>query len=192
MFVHEVCAHPPGKVSLSLMNRLIRSLLLAPLALLACGDSAPEATPATTTVDAAATASHLAAKYASANMDSLGLATYASCASCHQADGSGHQGLISPLAGSEIVLGKPEIPVAIILHGVNGPLTVKGTVYRGLMISWGKSLDDVQVAALTTYIRTAWGNTASPVTPELVARVRAASASRTSTWSWAELERSEF
>lgn len=125
-------------------------------------------------------------------MDSLGRAAYASCATCHQADGSGVRGLLSPLAGSEIVLGRPEVPVAIILHGMKGPVTVKGTIYRGLMISWGGSLDDVQVAALTTHIRTAWGNAASAVTPELVAKVRAATASRTTMWTWDELQKASF
>jgi mono/diheme cytochrome c family protein len=125
-------------------------------------------------------------------MDSLGLATYSSCATCHQANGEGVAGLLSPLAGSEIVLGEPEIPVAIILHGVKGPLTVKGTVYRGLMISWGGTLDDVQIAALATYIRSQWGNAAPAVTPELVAKVRAATASRTTMWSWDELQAASF
>jgi mono/diheme cytochrome c family protein len=36
-----------------------------------------------------------------------------------------------------------------------------------------KTLDDREVAEIVTYIRTAWGNSASPVTAEQVAKIRA-------------------
>ena len=40
-----------------------------------------------------------------------------------------------------------------------------------------------------TYVRSSFGNSASAVTPEEVARERAATASRTTMWTVAELER---
>ena len=96
------------------------------------------------------------------------------------------------MAGSEIVLGAPEIPVAIILHGMRGPVTVKGQTYNGMMLALGGSFNDVQIAAVTTYIRSQWGNAAPAVTPELVATVRAATRSRTAMWNWSELRNASF
>jgi len=125
-------------------------------------------------------------------MDSIGRAVYTTCAICHQANGLGIPGSFSPMAGSEIVLGAPEIPVAIILHGMRGPVTVKGQTYNGMMLALGGSFNDVQIAAVTTYIRSQWGNAAPAVTPELVATVRAATRSRTAMWNWSELRNASF
>jgi mono/diheme cytochrome c family protein len=50
-------------------------------------------------------------------------------------------------------------------------------------------LSDAQIAAILTYIRgnTAWGNNASPVTPEQVRAVRQQTADRDRYWSADEL-----
>ena len=53
------------------------------------------------------------------------------------------------------------------------------------------TLDDQQLAAILTYIRTAWGHAAGPIAAETVARVRAASEGRTSPWTRDELARQE-
>ena len=49
-------------------------------------------------------------------------------------------------------------------------------------------LSDAEVAAVLTYVRSAWGNSASAVTPEQVAAERTATASRTTMWAAAELQ----
>lgn len=164
--------------------------LATPALLLACGggDKAPEAT----TAEPAAAAPTATVANASANMDSIGQSVYATCTTCHQATGLGVPGAFPPLAGSEIVTGKPEIPVAIILHGMMGPVKVKGTEYNGMMTPWGGAFNDVQVAAVATYIRSQWGNAAPAVSPELVAKVRAATSSRTAMWTWDELQKATF
>lgn len=128
----------------------------------------------------------------SAKMDSIGRAIYATCTTCHLANGEGMAGVYPPLAGSEIVLGAPERVVAIILNGLMGPVKVKGVEYNSVMTPWGAMFDDVQVAAVSTYIRTQWGNAAGPVSPDVVKRVRAASASRTTMWTWTELQKATF
>jgi len=175
------------------MRSIIRfslALLVAPVALVACGggEKAPEAS----TAEPAAAAPAATVANAAVNMDSIGQSVYATCTTCHQATGLGVPGAFPPLAGSEIVMGKPEIPVAIVLHGMMGPVKVKGTEYNGMMTPWGGAFNDVQIAAVTTYIRSQWGNTAPAVTPELVAKVRAATASRTTMWTWDELQKATF
>lgn len=172
------------------MIRPAFAALLLPLLLLACGtDESVEIAPATSGAIANAVSPTLRSV---AEMDSIGRAVYTTCAICHQANGLGIPGSFSPMAGSEIVLGAPEIPVAIILHGLRGPVKVKGQEYRGMMLALGASFNDVQIAAVATYVRSQWGNSAPAVTPELVAKVRAATASRASMWTWDELQAARF
>jgi mono/diheme cytochrome c family protein len=97
------------------------------------------------------------------------------------------EGAFPPLAGSEMVTGSPEQLAAILLHGLHGPLRVKGKVYDGEMPEWGSKLKDEQIAAVLTYIRASFGNSAPPVNPELVKQVREATASRNRPWTEAEL-----
>ena len=95
------------------------------------------------------------------------------CAACHQPTGLGVPGAFPPLAGSEYVQGPPERVAQILLWGIDGHLEVKGAPYNGAMPAWSAILDDAQIAAVASYIRSQWGNTQSPVTPELVAKQRA-------------------
>lgn len=109
------------------------------------------------------------------------------CASCHQATGLGVPGAFPPLAGSEWVSGNPEILAAAVLHGLSGPIEVKGTPYNGAMPPWGASLSDDDVANVLTYIRSEWGNASPPVDAGIVATIRKAHASR-GPWTAAELK----
>lgn len=119
-----------------------------------------------------------AKKAADAKVD--GGALFASlCVACHQVSGQGLPGVFPPLADSEWVRGKDTTVAAILLHGINGPLTVKGNVYNGAMPAFGDQLSDEQIAAVLSYIRTQWGNTASAVTTETVAAAREAHKART-------------
>ena len=103
----------------------------------------------------------------------------ANCAACHQAGGEGMAGVFPPLAGSEWVLGKDTTVANIVLHGINGSLTVKGASYNGAMPAFKDQLHDAQIAALLTYVRSQWGNQAAAVTTETVAQVRKDSQART-------------
>jgi mono/diheme cytochrome c family protein len=118
----------------------------------------------------------------------LGKRTFNNCVTCHQQNGEGVPGAYPPLAGSEIVNGPPEKLAAILLHGLNGPLHVKGAVYNGEMPEWGSKLKDEQIAAVLTYIRASFGNSAAPVSPDLVQKVRQATSSRNKPWTESELE----
>ena len=109
-----------------------------------------------------------------------GAAVYAArCAACHQATGAGLAGVFPPLAGSEWVTGKESTLAAVVLHGINGPLTVKGATYNGAMPPFAAQLGDAEVAAVLTHIRGQWGNGAAPVKAETVAAVRQDTAART-------------
>lgn len=99
----------------------------------------------------------------------------ANCMACHQANGQGVPGVYPPLAGSEFVL-KPEHEkhiIKIVLHGLNGPITVKGANFNNAMTPFGGLLKDDQIANVLTYVRSEWGNNAPAVTPEQVSALRA-------------------
>jgi len=88
------------------------------------------------------------------------------CASCHQGNGGGSSGMYPPLAGSEWVLGSKARLTAILLKGLQGPVTVKGASYSAaVMPPWESSIAPDKLADLLTYLRgnTEWGNTAGPV-----------------------------
>ncbi|MFD2273275.1 c-type cytochrome [Undibacterium arcticum] len=77
----------------------------------------------------------------------------AQCVACHQASGAGLPGVFPPLAGSEWVLAKESLPVNILLHGISGKLTVKGTAYTGTMPAFKDKLSDAEIAAVLTFVR---------------------------------------
>ena len=100
------------------------------------------------------------------------------CASCHQADGQGEEGIAKPLAGSPWVNGVPGRLTRILLHGKSADQ---------LMPPLGKSMTDQEVAAVLTYVRRAWGNTGLPVDSAFVTDVRGAEGAREMPWTEAEL-----
>ena len=108
------------------------------------------------------------------------------CGACHQPTGQGLDGLAPPLAESEWTTGSPERLARIALGGVRGPLNVKGRVWE-LEMPPVNVLTDEQIAALLTYIRREWGHTASPISPEFVAKIRKETADRQEAWTEAEL-----
>ena len=108
------------------------------------------------------------------------------CAACHQAEGQGVAGAFPPLAGSEWLLGNPEIPARIVLLGLTGPIEVKTLKFSSTMPP-PPGLTDDQIAEAITYARTHFGNNASKVDVGLVKQVRASLAGRTSSWTALEL-----
>jgi mono/diheme cytochrome c family protein len=55
------------------------------------------------------------------------------------------------------------------------------------MAPWKDQLDDQEIADVLTYVRSNFGNSGAAITAEEVAAVRAATASRTSPYTEAEL-----
>lgn len=95
----------------------------------------------------------------------------ANCAACHQAGGTGLPGVFPPLDGSEWVNGDTRVLANILLHGVNGEISVKGGTYKGSMPSF-QQLGDDQLAAVASYVRSAWTNHSQPLNAELFAAER--------------------
>lgn len=121
-------------------------------------------TPATTAT-AVPTDSLAAATVASA---SKGEALYGRCLACHQANGAGLPGAFPPLAGSD---------------------WVAGTTYNSAMMAYGTGvpMSDDEVAEVLTYVRSSFGNRASAVTAADVAKIRTATAGRTTPMTQKEL-----
>ncbi len=102
------------------------------------------------------------------------------CIACHQPDGQGKEHVAPSLVGSKFALAPPTVPARILLAGKEGTI--------GLMPPLNM-LNDDQIAAVLTYVRREWGNTASAVDPATVKEVRGLTASRTRPWTEAELSR---
>ena len=115
----------------------------------------------------------------------------ANCVACHQATGQGVAGQFPTLVGSEWVLGGDwhgdNHLIGILLHGLQGPIQVKGDTYNGAMPPW-KQLKDDQIAMILTYIRNEWGNSAPPITAEQVAKVREETAAQTEPYTQNQLK----
>ena len=96
------------------------------------------------------------------------------CVACHQATGKGLPGVFPPLDGSEWVVGDERIVANILLHGVNGEITVMGNTYKGAMPAF-QQLSDAELAAVASYVRAEWSNKAVPIKAEVFATERKAS-----------------
>jgi mono/diheme cytochrome c family protein len=111
---------------------------------------------------------------------------YGVCAPCHHDNGLGVPNAYPSLVGTSWVIGDPELLIKVTLHGLQGPITVNGRPWNAMMMPL-QNLPDAQIAAALTHTRTSWGNAASPITAEQVAKVRAEHAGRTKPWTAAEL-----
>ena len=163
--------------------------LLVALCVASCGGdkSSGGAVPSASASSAPAAAPVPAA---TATQTPQGPQVYQRCAMCHGPAGAGVPGSFPPLAGSEVATAaNPAAPIRVVLKGLSGAVTVKGQKFNGAMPAYGtmQPLSDAEVAAVLTYVRSSWGNRASAVTAEAVAKERAATASRTTPWTAADL-----
>ncbi|MBN8821618.1 MULTISPECIES: c-type cytochrome [unclassified Spirosoma] len=98
------------------------------------------------------------------------------CATCHGADGKGIQDLAPPLKGSEYIDGSMKRLAAIILHGVSGPITVNGTVYKlnnempALLNN--KDISDQDIADIIRFTQNAFAKQGKNITNNDVKKMR--------------------
>jgi mono/diheme cytochrome c family protein len=94
------------------------------------------------------------------------------CISCHESDGSGAPRIYPPLPGNALLQSAdPSSTLRVILDGAQS-ITTQRAPNAGSMPAYAKQFSDQQIAEVTNYIRNAWGNSASLVTPEQVAKAR--------------------
>jgi mono/diheme cytochrome c family protein/glucose/arabinose dehydrogenase len=114
------------------------------------------------------------------------------CFACHGYDGAGmplgggdpHATIAPPLAGSRTVNGPAAGLLAVLLHGLAGP--VDGKQYPAQMVPMGAN-DNQWIAAIASYVRNSFGNNASIVHPEDVAKIRASTQPRVQPWTRPEI-----
>jgi len=82
------------------------------------------------------------------------------CSACHQPTGKGIPGAFPALVGSKIATGPAMGAAMIVMNG------------KGGMPSFRDDLSDADIAAALSYVRTSWGNKASPMPTGIVASVR--------------------
>lgn len=111
------------------------------------------------------------------------------CAICHSADGRGITSLGPPLAESEWVTGPTERLIRIVLHGLQGPIKVKGESWTGIMPGHNlmPEFNNDVAAGLLTYLHRAWGHTGRIIDPDFVDETRQLEASRVALWTAGEL-----
>jgi len=96
----------------------------------------------------------------------------AQCAVCHGDEGKGNPPSYPPLATNRsIIMSSPVNSIRMVLNGGYAPGTKKNPRPYG-MPPFSHILDDDEVAAVVTYIRVAWGNSGTPVTPSQANELR--------------------
>ncbi|NTV96733.1 MAG: cytochrome c oxidase subunit II [Thiobacillus sp.] len=84
------------------------------------------------------------------------------CAACHQGNGQGIPGTFPALAGAKVVNGPAQAHITTVLDGRPGTA----------MVAFKDQLDDLDIAAVISYERQAWGNAGGPVQPAQVKALR--------------------
>ncbi len=98
------------------------------------------------------------------------------CASCHGLDGIGKENLAPPLMNSEYVGGSIDPLIALVLNGMQGPVTVNGKRYEMNAAMPGvknnSSLSDKDIADLLVFLRNSFSLSDSHVPVEGVTKWR--------------------
>jgi mono/diheme cytochrome c family protein len=90
------------------------------------------------------------------------------CSSCHQSNGKGVRGVVPALAGDGALLSRE--PYNVIMPLLEG---IKAHGPWGAMGSFANTLSDAQIADVSNYVRSAWGNRGEPdATPNMVGNWR--------------------
>src|SRR5271170_867004 len=94
------------------------------------------------------------------------------CAACHRPDGVGYEQVFPRLAGNPVVqAGNAQSLVSIVLDGSQTPRTAR-TPAQFTMPGFAWRLSDKDVVDVVNFVRTSWGNSASPVSSAEVTKIR--------------------
>jgi mono/diheme cytochrome c family protein len=94
------------------------------------------------------------------------------CARCHGGNGRGRPPSAPHLAGSSVLMSRdPTSLIRLLLAGGAAPRTESGPPVSR-MPAFARQLNDAQIADVLSYIRSAWGNGAGPVTARQVRLLR--------------------
>ena len=94
------------------------------------------------------------------------------CVQCHLDNGEGVAGIFPPLSNSDYLLNNIRESIYGIKYGMEGPITVNGELYDGIMVSQG--LDNEEIADVMNYILNSWENSYNNeiITPSLVNEIK--------------------
>lgn len=95
-----------------------------------------------------------------------------SCTACHRSDGRGYNRVFPALGGNPVVQGKDATSLIHVLLTGNTLEGTKTAPSSFTMPAFGWRLNDQEVADVTNFVRTSWGNTGSTVSASDVAKVR--------------------
>lgn len=111
----------------------------------------------------------------------LGASVYIdNCTACHRTDGHGYAKVFPALAGNPVLqTTDPTSLIHVVLAGGTIPAT-QTAPSNFTMPAFGWRLNDQQVAAVVSFIRTSWGNQGSPVTAKEVSALRSSDMKNTS------------
>jgi len=120
---------------------------------------------ATSTAVAAAAVAAAGKTYSSDELKAEGGKVYArSCAACHQANGQGLPGAFPAIAHGAITTGPLAGHIDIVMNG---------SKKNPAMAAWKQQLSDLEIAAVITYERNAFGNTTGDIVqPSRIASAR--------------------
>ncbi len=132
------------------------------------GDRASANLAAVTTATQSASAGQLTVE----QQVEAGKALFAgTCSACHMGNGEGLPGVFPPLAKSDYFAADAQKLPQVILHGLQGPVTVNGTEFNSVMPPMSQLTDD-EVANISTYVLNSWGNPGGRVTKDEAAKAR--------------------
>jgi mono/diheme cytochrome c family protein len=95
------------------------------------------------------------------------------CAACHFVNGKGASRVFPELDGATVInADNPTALVNVILHGARTPSTDKAPSIL-VMPGFSRRLSDAEAAALATFLRQGWTNSADSVSERDVAKIRA-------------------
>jgi mono/diheme cytochrome c family protein len=150
-------------------TRNVLIMLMFAAALAACSPKKKPGQPQASSGPLTATATAAAPSDAGASAAQAGARIYSgNCVPCHQQTGMGIAGVYPSLAGSPIVLGDPAQLALWVVKGQR-PSSMPAGRYPTQMLQFGW-MKPPDAAALFSYLRSSFGNSAAPVDAATVAK----------------------